>query len=436
MSAGGLSYSALTNHGKLTLPSVSTWGTNMNILRDPPKSITTRRINKVGETSSITEMIDESGDRACEAIRVYARGVNPFVSVSYSNYGNNGGQSTNNGVKLTANSINKVQSKLPYRILVGGAFRPPVLRQENLMPLSRQPRCSTTAFTQPGFTDFSRKLRTCTTAKKTREVKTNVIKTNIRPTATYNIQPVIEPFEIKYEIKDVIKNNVSSRLKLQDNTQKINYNFKDSVIKNPIHAKAISNISDKKHFVNEHNFDSKRYIQDVNPYEFSTNLSSGKSNNTSIDDIVDLSEISRTVQDIRTTDYETTKSGNQKTDYIHKDVELFRNLPEYETFSNKSDRTKLRNIQHTHMKEYERNKPIATYQSQNYSNIRGPRDHGSRDISLAPKLNLGGYGAKGVKPGNIAQHTLPNTLNQQKRNIAKSVLDNMFERYSHQFPRH
>ena len=42
MSAGGLSYSALINNGKITLPSVTTWGTNMNILRDPPKSITTR----------------------------------------------------------------------------------------------------------------------------------------------------------------------------------------------------------------------------------------------------------------------------------------------------------------------------------------------------------------------------------------------------------
>ena len=71
MSAGGLSYSGLIGHGKVTLPSVSTWGTNMNILRDPPKSVYTRKIDRVGQTSSITEMIDESGDRACEAIRVF-----------------------------------------------------------------------------------------------------------------------------------------------------------------------------------------------------------------------------------------------------------------------------------------------------------------------------------------------------------------------------
>ena len=92
MSAGGLSYSGLVNHGKITLPSVGSWGTNMNILRDPPKSITTRRIDRVGDTNYHTETIDDSGGRINEAIQVYARGVNPFVSVSYNNNGNNGGQ--------------------------------------------------------------------------------------------------------------------------------------------------------------------------------------------------------------------------------------------------------------------------------------------------------------------------------------------------------
>ena len=87
-----ISYSGLTNYGKATLPSVESWGTNMNILRDPPKSIMTRRIDKVGETSSITELIDGSGNRNCEAISLYARGINPFVSVDYGNAGNNGGQ--------------------------------------------------------------------------------------------------------------------------------------------------------------------------------------------------------------------------------------------------------------------------------------------------------------------------------------------------------
>ena len=113
----------------------------MNILRDPPKSIHTRRIDKVGQTSSITATIDDSSNRACEAILQYARGVNPMVSVSYGNQGNNGGKST---LQRSQGS----QAFLPYRVVRDGAFRPPVMRQEQLMPLSRQPRQWTTAFTK------------------------------------------------------------------------------------------------------------------------------------------------------------------------------------------------------------------------------------------------------------------------------------------------
>ena len=109
-----ISYSGLTNYGKVSLPSVEDWGTNMNILRDPPKSIMTRRKDKIGETSSLTEMIDDSSDRACEAIRVYARGTNPSVSVMYNNNG------INSGGGIVAGG--QVQAKLPYRIMNGGAL--------------------------------------------------------------------------------------------------------------------------------------------------------------------------------------------------------------------------------------------------------------------------------------------------------------------------
>ena len=150
MAAGGLSYSGLTNYGKTTLPSVDSWGSNMNILRDPPKAIVTRRIDKVGDNSSITEMIDASGNRACAAIQMLARGVNPSVSVSYSNYGNGNRGGNLAGLTPTMSTIG-AQAKLPYTIMKDGAFRPPVRTAQELMPLSRQPRAWTTAFTKPGF---------------------------------------------------------------------------------------------------------------------------------------------------------------------------------------------------------------------------------------------------------------------------------------------
>ena len=41
----------------ITLPSVEGWGTNLNILRDPPKAVWTRRRDKVSDTQDITRII-------------------------------------------------------------------------------------------------------------------------------------------------------------------------------------------------------------------------------------------------------------------------------------------------------------------------------------------------------------------------------------------
>ena len=401
MSAGGLSYSALINNGTITLPSVSSWGTNMNILRDPPKSITTRRINKVGETSSLTQMVQDSGDRACEAINVYARGVNPCVSVSYSNHGNNGGQRIVGGKNK---SIQVSQAKLPYRIIRDGAFRPPVLRQEDLLPLSRQPRCITSAFSQKGFADFSKKLRTCGTAFQTREVKNSVIKNDVKPNAFYNIQPTIEPFEIKYEIKE-----------------------------EPVHITAQAKYSDKTKYVNHTEMDTSTFVQDVNKYDFSTNLSSKVGNTTSIDELVDLDSLRRTIQDVRTTDYTSTKSGNAKTDYIHKDIELDKNLPVHFSRTNNIDRTKFTNIRHQNEIQQKLNKPNANFSAQNFRGIKGSIDHSSRDYNLAQKISAGGFEGTQLRPIENVEHTLP-SMNTQKSNVSKFVLNEMFQRSGKPFP--
>lgn len=129
MSAGGLSYSCLKNSAKVTLPSVEMWGESMNVLRDPPKGIHTRRIDKVGQTQSILNAQDESGDRISEYVQPFARGINPMVAVSFDNYSNNGGRST-------PFQHNKAVS-LPYKVQT---VRPPIQRQEDLLPLSRLPR--------------------------------------------------------------------------------------------------------------------------------------------------------------------------------------------------------------------------------------------------------------------------------------------------------
>ena len=167
-----ISYNAIKNHtAKVTMPAVENgWYLSSNITRDPPKSITTRRKDLVGDTSMINEMIEDSPDRQCEAINYYARGVNPMVSVDY------GQGQTGSGVSCSGGGS---QAYLPYRIIREGAFRPPVMDGiKNLLPLSRLPRILTTVCATPYQPIFTKRMRNCGTSEQTREVHNNILKTS------------------------------------------------------------------------------------------------------------------------------------------------------------------------------------------------------------------------------------------------------------------
>jgi len=204
MSAGGLSYSGLTTSRKATLPSVEMWNTNMNILRDPNKGIFTRRKDKVGDTQEILLAQEDSGDRIAECINVYARGVNPMVSVSYDNYGNNGGSRSSIGTKSGG-------VKLPYKPEV---FRPPIVRQEELMPLSRQPRVWFYALTNPELPNIVNEMN-CSETKSSTHTRAPVIS---KPSSLQYIYE--KPLEV-----------VSTTGKIQDNPLQIHNIL--SQIKNP-----------------------------------------------------------------------------------------------------------------------------------------------------------------------------------------------------------
>lgn len=156
-----LSYSGLVNYGKATLPSVEGWAQSANIIRDPPKSVHTRRVEKVFDTNKVTETLAESDDRFCEAISYYAKGRDPMIGVNY------GG-------------------KYPYRIMDGGAFRPPIWRLEDLTPLSRMPRNMTSAYSCKNLVDYSRHWYGCSTKRETRD---NPIKTYCEASKSVQAQP-------------------------------------------------------------------------------------------------------------------------------------------------------------------------------------------------------------------------------------------------------
>ena len=158
-----LSYSGLSNYGKASLPSVKGWNGSLNIMRDPPKSIYTKRIERVGDTNAVMNALAHSEDRFIENINFYARGVNPMVSVTYGE-----GQTI-------AQTSARGQAYLPYRIMKDGAFRPPIKRQEDLLPLSRLPRKWTNVECKPtNIADHTKRLISIGTAETTPQVKNQI----------------------------------------------------------------------------------------------------------------------------------------------------------------------------------------------------------------------------------------------------------------------
>ena len=448
MSAGGLSYSAITNHGRVTLPSVESWGNNMNILRDPPKSIHTRKIDKVGDTSSITQMVEDSSDRASEAILVYPRGVNPSVSVSYNNHGNNGGQSQAGNL---AGLNGGQQAKLPYTIIKDGAFRPPVLRQEELMPLSRQPRVWTSQFSKPGFVDFSKRLRNCGTAEETKEVFTNTLQANIRPTAVYKIEtPIQETYDIKNNIQNTFNTRASSGCRTLNITQQNVQIPEKEIFTDPLHARANTNMAqpskqvmfndmDTERYLQNllhsrvntnmgqpsqqvmvNDMDTERYLQNPNNHRVDSNISSNITAFTSIDKVLDLPELP--IQHTHIIDHVApySQSGDGTT-YIHDDIQMDRVLPNYTATTNIMDNTKYKQQEYDNTIELERNIPSG----QMHTNMvqRGEYNNSSRQAFLIPKIYAGQFNNPASKPLQDRIQQIPVLQESDKQRMSRLVME-------------
>ena len=262
-----LSYSGIIGNkgNKGSVTSVESWWTNNNILKDPPKSIMTRRIDKVNQDGGINEMYYHSGDRFAENISLYARGVNPMVSVEYGN--NSNAMNTQTGNVTKGNS-----AKLPYRIMNAGAFRPPQLRQEQLLPLSRQPRLATQVVTNREFKDYSKSAVCDQQPKCYRQVKNETVEGYIAPTKSFKVQmPTKEHFVVKYIVDD------------------------------PTYAEAFTNKNSRANLQIDNKEPLRQAMKEINQYSFSTKVRGGEAQN-----------------------------------YIHKDMELERNMPFFDTETNKS----------------------------------------------------------------------------------------------------
>jgi len=395
-----LTYSGLRTYGKSTLPSVESWGANMYIVKDPHKSIHTRKIEKASDTNFMLNEQADSADRVSECISVYARGVNPFVSVNYSNQGNN----TQGGGSLVGNSLgSSTQSYLPYRIMRDGAFIYPQKNKSELLPLSRQARQNTSAFSQAGFADYTKKL--LIPEEEYREIKKTLIKTDIRPTATYNIgTAIVEPFEVKYVIKNPLKfdphaGNTGVRTRdltvtdVKEPLKQINTNHLN-VFAETTKGSSFHNFSkDTSHF------NTTKYVQE-NPLH--ANANTQKSQNlqiTPIDELFNTTKYGeKFTKEALNTSYDTVKTSYLKNETIHKDMDLQRRVLATSVVSNKGENIHIRN-QHEYQKEQKNNRP-NTNASTNHgtTSIQQGFELTSRKAKLHPTLSLGQFEGKVQKP--------------------------------------
>jgi len=272
----------------VTLPSVEGFNGTFNILRDPPKSIFTKRIDKVGQNNSINDAVDESGDRMNEGILVYSRGVNPMVSVSYDNNSNNAGSFTRSSFGQ-GSSINQGQGHhlaqsqafLPYRIADKGAFRPPVRSQRDLLPLSRQPRAWFQAMANPGFTDYTKQKHLPTQFRMIRDL---VLKTEdlVKPNKSVKIEkPILENMKMKQAINDKhisIEAFSGKRALDYSNFTRENVDTYKGIQENYEQVNATTNKQDKRsHNLSDMSITKENYIQNRTYYDAATNPSLQKS---------------------------------------------------------------------------------------------------------------------------------------------------------------
>lgn len=424
-----ISYSSIVGFGsgKATLPSVETWGSNMNILRDPPKSIYTRKIDKVGETSEITQMIDDASDRACEAILVYARGVNPMVAVSYDNYGNNGGQKSGNvnQVGLNVNGGSAKQSYLPYRIMDRGAFRPPVKDQRDILPLSRLPRVWTSSFSQPGFADFSKKaICQSETGEEYRAIKApeQMLQACVRPTATYKLEtPIVENYEVKYVIKNPVQISGHSGIQPQ---ARFNGEVGQPVkmVENPLRPDI--NVNQNGDYIQDavlSHFDTEKYTHDVLHGNMNTNVSQNITI-TSLEDIYGVDPSTRTKKSF-VIDYETPHTSYDKHEYIHRDVELDRVLPHHESQTNNGYNIHTRLDGQATERMYVPNRPVAHVMTNGGgAHMQAVDEISSRQFNLRPTVTPGGFDPVPSVPMYYHENSIQE-LDVQKSRMRRSIYD-------------
>jgi len=448
----------------ITLGSVENWGTNMNILRDPPKSIFTRRVDKVGQNMDITELVDSSADRATEGIQVYARGVNPMVSVSYSNQSNNAGTSGN-----PTSTSGKTQAFLPYPIMNEGAFRPPVRNPRDLLPLSRLPRVWFSTDARINAPDYSKTKQQPNDYRAVKDATDMIKSYDVRPnqSASINVKS-LEHFmaDPKAAINEKhINVNANAGIQARDISSFTRENVdrtKGALDKAFVVFAQSQKTQDRSHDLSNLSIDEKRYIQNVLTTQGHTNPSMRTAQgleNMSIDEKQYIQEVLQaqafanrsadinakrldeindsgrriTVKD-NMIQYNTDAGVNPGYTFLGEMAQPMLedlNLPQHSRTTQISDSRIYHRVGHEKDLELERNVPM-THMTANISKIEDLNSMtlSSRDARLDPSLKKGGFQNVGYKPTIDRADLIAQHKESDKDRIRQSV-NQQFTRFSY-----
>jgi len=434
----------------VTLPSVDGFNGSLNILRDPPKSIFTKRIDRVGQNNDLNNLIDGSSDRMNEGILVYARGVNPMVSVSYNNNSNNAGSYTNAGAR---------QAYLPYRIADKGAFRPPIRSLRDLMPLSRQPRVWFEALSNPGFIDYAKKKHIPT---KFRMIKDALKLEEIKPNYSIKIEkPILENYKMQNEINDkhisieafsghrtmdlsnFTRENIDQYKGIQENYEQVNA----STNKQQHRSQNLENIEiDKGQYTKDKNYyetlskpslqtnqgveglsiDKGQYIQDKNYYDFVVNK--GRDINVkTLDQLIGNNK--ENVKDIL--QYE--KDSGKQTGYTLltdiPEMNLEYHMPQFRVDSSLNDPTVYKRVEHQNeIKLYDNLPKVTTVRNVTKIEDMNNFEYGSsRQFNLPETMKKGEFLNSSSKP-TLDRFEIQFRTDPNKEKIKKYLNENQFTR--------
>lgn len=416
----------------VTLPSVE----KVNILRDPPRSITTRRVDREQLTTRLNELIDGSGDRACETIRVYARGVNPMVSVEYSNVSNNAGSRisvgnnfVNGGLQNT--SIPVRSASLPYKAFDNGAFRPPIRGPRDLLPLSRLPRAWFTTMAQPGYVDYS-KTKYCPT--KFRMIKDLLNTFELQPTKSVKLEkPIMENYRMMESVNerhinveaDAGTNTLGSFLRDQHDLGK-------GINDNVIEAYADTNPSlPVSHGLEGIEINRSKYTHDFLNYSAATNPSIEGTTQT-LDQIGfnEARHIQNPVHYQRLTNPTAQRPGVTFLGDMGT-PELSKVLPAYSLGTNVSDPTIQNTVRHHNELQYRRNLPQTSAATNNVGTQQF-EEASSRSVRLNPTASsrvMQSFSSGGAQPTFERAEVYVNGPNPEREKMRKFLNEQQFGRW-------